>query len=196
VGVSLVLVYSFGTAGHCKIGAPVSSFLARNGRIFKFKERSVKDNKVYYLYTLAKHPAQQHSSPGFAGGMTLTAGGGYILGESLVIRLGADPQVGSVFATAVFMELAYDALGKPVPKSEALRQSEFKAYARAITLALGGSPQAIRYKGYPMKITISRAGDNDVVLAVTPELPPGTTLPGMNPAESKPSENPPPQTIN
>ena len=171
------VVFSIGSAAVAKIGAPVQSFMAKNGRLFTFKNRTVKDDKIYYVYSLNSHPAQQHSSPGFAGGITLTTDQNKIEGESLILRLGADQEVGKVFAAALCMELTYEAIGKTPPRTETLRGKEFTSYSNAITRGLSGLPQVIRYKGYPMRITISRTDQGELLLAITPNPTPAKTGP-------------------
>jgi hypothetical protein len=167
------LAYSLGSPAAGKIGASIRTFQANNGRLFVFKNRTVKEDKTYYVYSLISHPAQQHSSPGFAGGITLTTSGDKILGESLILRLGADQEVGKVLAVAICMDLTYEAIGKPAPKTQSLRATEFNSYSDAITRGLAGLPQVIKYKGYPMKITVSRTNEGELLLAIVP-LPTAT----------------------
>lgn len=162
---------ALGSAAHSKIGGPLTTFQTKNAKLFTLKSRSVKEDKVYYVYSLTSHPAQQHSSPGFAGGVTLTTSGGKILGESLVIRLGADQEVGRILAAAICMELTYEAIGKAAPKTESLRAFEFNSYTNAITRGMQGMPQTIRYKNCNMRITISRTDENNLLLAITPIQP-------------------------
>jgi hypothetical protein len=169
------VVYALGGTAQARIGGPVSSFQAKNGRLFTFKSRTIKDNKIYYFYSLNSHPAQQHTSPGFAGGITLTIDQNKIVGESFILRLGADQEVGKVLATAVCMELTYEAIGKPAPTTPALRGKEFKSYSNAITRGLSGLPQVIRYKGFPMRITVSRTDQGELLLAIIPNPVPEKT---------------------
>ncbi|PWT96557.1 MAG: hypothetical protein C5B53_09465 [Candidatus Melainabacteria bacterium] len=173
------VVASFGSTAVAKIGGSVQSFQARNGRIFTFKSRSIKDDKIYYVYSLNSHPAQQHSSPGFAGGITLTVDQNKIAGESFILRLGADQDVGKVLAAALCMDLTYEAIGKPAPVTPSLRAKEFTAYSNAITRGLSGLPQVIRYKGYPMRVTISRTDQGELLLAIIPNPVPAKTSPAQ-----------------
>jgi hypothetical protein len=158
-------------AAEGRIGGSIQEFQYKNKHLLVFRNRSVKEDKVYYVFSLTSHPAQQHADPGFAGGMTVTTSSGKVLGESLAIRLGTDQQVGQIYATAVCMNLTYDAIGKPIPSTPEARGSEFKAYSNAIIKALAGLPQAIKYKGYAMRITVSKTNDNELLLAITPDQP-------------------------
>ena len=169
----LLLTASFasGNGAEGKIGGTLQTFQTRNAKLFAFKSRTVKEDKIYYVYSLTSHPAQQHSSPGFAGGATLTTSGGKILGESVVLRLGADQEVGRILAAAICMDLTYEAIGKAAPKTDTLRAYEFNSYTSAITRGLQGMPQTIRYKNCPFRITISRTNENNVLLAITPIQP-------------------------
>lgn len=164
----IILYYLLGIRVESRVGDPIQSFQAKNARVFIYKDHTTRANKVYYHYSLISDQAQQKSSPGFAGGMTITTDSGKVLSESLVIRLGTNSQVGKLMACAIFLDITYDAIGKPLPTKEIVKQSEFDSYMKAIDGALAGQPQIIEYKTYPMKIMVSKTNNNDLLLTIMP----------------------------
>jgi len=163
--------YLVGSAADGKIGGTVQSFQAQNSRILAFRSRSPKEGKVYYMYSLRNRPATQDPSFGFAGGLTLTTSADKIIGESLVLRLGNNPETGKEMAREILMTLTYEAIGKPPPNRADVQAKESEAYSNAVFLALAGLPQTLKYKGYPMRITLAKTNENDLLLAITPEYP-------------------------
>jgi len=154
-----------------KIGAPVATFNAKMGHLFIAKETENKDTASYAHYVLIGDPDRQKRSPGFGAGMTLTVKANKIVGESLVVKLGKNPQVGKMFSVMLAMNVCYEALGKETPKTAKATNDEVRAYASAAERALSGSPEFIRYKGFPMKITMSKFGDSDLLVAITAANP-------------------------
>jgi hypothetical protein len=158
-------------AAQAKIGDPIGSFQGKFSRIFTLKDSSTKDGKNYYRFSLNKDPIQQKSAPGFAGGMTITCGNGKIQGESLIVRLGSNKRVGKVFTTGLSLDLTYEAIGKPIVTDKKGAEAEYLSYLNAINQALAGYPQDIKYAGYNTRITLSRTGTGDILLAITPNPP-------------------------
>jgi hypothetical protein len=138
-------------------------------KLFLFKDSLTKENSTYCHYGLIGDPERQKRSPGFGAGLTLTVQANKIVGESVLIRLGDNSDIGKMFSTILTMNICYEALGKPRPQSEALTDSEVRAYAEAIERALAGAPQNIRYQGFPFKITLSRSKNSELLVAITPE---------------------------
>jgi hypothetical protein len=172
VGWALVVISVFiSLPATAKIGAPTASFDAKMGKLFLLKDHNLKEGVAYYHYVLIGDPDRQRRSPGFGAGMTLTVKANKITGQSLVIRLGQNRQVGKMFSVMLSMNVCYEALGKDPPKTEKVTNQEVKSYASAIERALSGAPQSIRYNGYPMKITISRTKESDLLVAITSNAP-------------------------
>jgi len=151
--------------------APVSSFENKMKKLFLLKDRSAKGDITYYRYVLIGDQDRQKHSPGFGAGLTLTTNANKIEGESLLIKLGANRNVGSMFSVMLCLNVSYEALGKSPPKSSQSINDEIRAYSSAIERALAGSPQSIRYKDCPVKITLSNTKDSDLLLAITPIAP-------------------------
>lgn len=167
--VQLTITLFLPSLSQAKIGGSSQSFEIKNKQLLIFKNRGSSGNKTYYFYSFVKHPAQQNASMGFAGGATITTANSKIIGESILIRLGANQEIGKIFACAICMDLTYEAIGKAVPSTQAVRESEYTAYREAINGALAGSPQIITYKGYAVRITVSKTKDNNLLLVILPE---------------------------
>jgi hypothetical protein len=150
-----------------KIGAPVATFNAKMSRLFLLKETTPKDGNTYFRYVLIGDQDRQKRSPGFGAGITLTGKANKIAGQSLVVRLGQNRQVGKMFAVMLSMNVCYEALGKESPKTPQATNAEVQAYASAVERALSGAPEYIRYNGFPMKITMSKTKDSDLLVAIT-----------------------------
>jgi hypothetical protein len=174
-----------------KMLAPISSFENKMKKLFLLKDRSVKGDITYCRYVLIGDPDRQKRSPGFGAGLTLTIKANKIQGESLLIKLGANRNVGRMFSVMLCSNVSYEALGKPAPKSSQSVNDEIRAYSSAIERALAGSPQSIRYQGYPVKITMSNTKDSDLLLAITPIAP--ANEPTAPSAGNKPPVKAPPK---
>ena len=155
-----------------RIGQPVTSFNAKTGKLFLLKSTTPPNNGTSYArYVLIGNQDRQQRSPGFGAGITLTLKANKIVGQSMVIRLGQNRDVGKMFSVMLSMNVCYEALGKEAPKTPKGTNDEVKAYASAIDRALSGSPEFIRYNGFPMKITMSKTKDSDLLVAITSTLP-------------------------
>jgi hypothetical protein len=91
----------------------------------------------------------------------------------MLVVLGEKREVGKLFAVLLTLNVTYEAIGKPAPTAPKLQQAEIKAYNQAVEMALVGVPQHISYKGYPVKISVSRDKANNLLLALTSQAPPG-----------------------
>jgi len=151
------------------MGQPGASFNAKMSKLFLPKGTTPPnaDGTSYARYVLVGNQDRQTRSPGFGAGITLTIKANKIVGQSMVVRLGQNREVGKMFAVMLSLNVCYEALGKEAPKTQKGTNDEVRAYAAAITGALSGSPQYIRYNGFPMKITMSKTKENDLLVAIT-----------------------------
>jgi hypothetical protein len=168
-----VLALTGQSPSEARLGAPVNSFSKKMSKNFLFKSQTTKGDSTYYIYSLIGDPKRQEQSPGFSGGVTLTVRDGKIAGESMLVVLGEKREVGKLFAVLLTLNGTYEAIGKPAPTAPKLQQAEIKAYNQAVEMALVGVPQHISYKGYPVKISVSRDKANNLLLALTSQAPPG-----------------------
>jgi hypothetical protein len=135
---------------------------------FKYVSMEKKNEKTYYHFSVNTDNKIQQNSAGFAGGLTITTEQGKISGESLLVQLGGDPSIGKKLAAILCLNLAYDALGKPIPSSEQDIQAEFSAYSRATSDALSGQPGHINYPGYSSQLIFSQTGDGNLLFVINP----------------------------
>jgi hypothetical protein len=171
---ALLSILSSAPPALARVGQPVASFNTKMGRIFLAKGTTPpKDanSDGYARYVLIGNPDRQKRSPGFGAGITLTLKGNKIVGQSMVVRLGQNRKVGKMFSVMLSLNVCYDALGKEAPKNQKATNDEVRAYATAIDRALSGSPEYIRYNGFPMKITMSKTKDADLLVAITSTAP-------------------------
>jgi hypothetical protein len=155
-------------AAQAKIGDSIGAFRVKFARIFSLTDTSNKDGKTYYRFTLNNDPIQQKSSAGFSGGMTITCSNGKIQGESLIVRLGKNTDMGKVFTVGLCLDITYEAIGKPIVTDKKEAGTEFRSYLNAVNQALTGTPQDIKYAGYNSRITMSHTGSGDILLAIAP----------------------------
>lgn len=167
----LIASFDLCQAAQAKIGDPIQSFESKFSRIFTLKDSSSKDGNTYYRFSLNKDPVQQKAAPGFAGGMTITCANGKIQGESLVVRLGKNVNIGKAFTVGLSLDLTYEALGKPIVTDKKEAAAEYRSYLNAVDQALTGSPQDIKYAGYNTRITLSQTNSGDILLAIIPNPP-------------------------
>lgn len=148
-----------------RIGEAYSEFKPKAERGFKLKSETKKDNRTYYMYVMTLDRPTQEAAPGFTGGLTLTVIGGKITGQSMVLRLGDYQEAGKALAAAHALDFAYESLGKASPKSKVTTEKELAAYTTALDQALDGVAQNIRYPGFNVKITMSKYGQADILIA-------------------------------
>lgn len=173
ISLSLTLLQS--SSAEARLGEPYATFKVKAAKGFKFKSESKKDTRTYYMYSMSLDAPTMQAAPGFAGGLTVTVINGHVTGQSMVMRLGENYEAGKTLAVAHALDFAYEALGKPSPKSKESTDREFQQYTNAIDLVIGGSPQNLRYPGFNGVITLSLASDQSVIIAATPDAapPPG-----------------------
>lgn len=151
-----------------RIGEEFSRFKSKVERGFKLKSTTKKDNRTYYMYVMELDKTTQEAAPGFTGGLTLTVVGGKITGQSMVLRLGDNFDAGKTLAAAHALDFAYESLGKQNPKSKATTEKELTSYTNALAQVLAGAAQNIRYPGFNVKITMSKYGENGILIAAVP----------------------------
>ena len=152
-----------------KLGEPFGVFQARIINNYKFRAHSKKNDRDNYMYAMVTDPDTDNAAPGFEGGLTITVSGGLIVGQSMILRIGSNPQAGKALAALHTFDFAFESLGRPNPSSEAAIEKEVHSYTNAVNKALTGAPQNIRYPGGGGKITIAKRSDGALAIAATPE---------------------------
>jgi hypothetical protein len=121
------------------------------------------------MFGLPEDQALHQKLPGFVGGLTVTTHQGRIIGESFLLRLGENFAAAKILAAATCLNVVYEAIGKSVPTKASERESDFNRFAGALDQALQGIPQNIHYQGFHMRVLLSKRGDNEILLAITPK---------------------------
>ncbi len=173
--ISIALTLLQCSLAEARLGESFATFKVKAAKGFKFKSETKKDTRTYYIYSMALDATTMQAAPGFAGGLTVTVVNGHVTGQSMVMRFGDNYQAGKALATAHALDFAYEALGKPSPKTKESTEKEFTQYTSAIDQVMGGSPQNLRYPGFNGVITLSVSPDQGVIIAATPDAapPPG-----------------------
>jgi hypothetical protein len=151
-----------------KFGDSIDSFKQKMVSHFKYVSMEKKNEKIYYHFSVNTDRKIQQNSAGFAGGLTITTEKGKISGESLLVQLGNDQNIGNKLAAILCLNLAYDALGKPIPNSDQDKQTEFNAYSKATSDALSGQPGHINYPGYSSQLIFSQTHDGNLLFVINP----------------------------
>ena len=154
-----------------KFGAPIETFKQKLGHSFTYLNAETKNNKTYQHFTLIVEEKVQRVNPGFSGGLTLTLENGKISGESFLVGLGSDRDLGQKLAGILCLNLAYEALGKPIPNSSKDQEIELNSYTRAVREASSGSPGHINYPGYSSQLIFSRTEKNELLFVIIPSAP-------------------------
>ena len=150
-----------------RLGEEFNIFENRIAMNFKFKGQDSKQNKKYYHYTMALDKTTEQNAPGFDGGLTVTVENGLIVGQSMLIRLGSNSEAGKALAALHTLDFAFESLGRPAPKTKQEVQRELQSYTDAVSKALAGTPQNIRYADTTGKITVSKQPDGSLAIAAT-----------------------------
>jgi hypothetical protein len=150
-----------------RLGEDFTSFEGRIISNFKFKGKETKQNRSYYRYTMLLDKSTEQAAPGFDGGLTVTVENGLIVGQSMLIRMGENNEAGKALAALHTLDFAFESLGRPSPKTKQEVQRELQSYTAALSKALAGTPQNIRYADTPGKITVSKRPDGSIAIAAT-----------------------------
>jgi hypothetical protein len=151
-----------------KLGEEFTELQSRIASNFKFKGTETKQNRSYYHYTMVLDKATEQAAPGFDGGLTVTVEkNGVIVGQSMLIRLGDNHEAGKALAALHTLDFAFESLGRPNPRTKQEVQRELQSYTAAVSKALAGTPQNIRYADTPGKITVSKRPDGSIAIAAT-----------------------------
>jgi len=173
LGITFALLAIFAGAGavEAKLGQDFQTYRTATLKAWKPAGESKSGTDTNYRYQMPEDVKQQQISPGYAVGLTITVSGGKISGQSLAIRVGANPIGGGLLSALQGFAFAYESLGKPVPTRKDQLDFQFKAFSGAVTQAFLGQAQILRYPGYPGKITLSKDSIGNLIIAVTPENP-------------------------
>ncbi|MDR3615629.1 MAG: hypothetical protein P4L53_18865 [Candidatus Obscuribacterales bacterium] len=164
-----VTSFCFAQACEAKLGEPFGVFQARIITNYKFQAHSKKEDRDYYMYSMITDADTDIAAPGFGGGLTITVSSGLIVGQSMLLRIGNNAQAGKSLAALHTFDFAFESLGRPTPPSQTAIEQELRSYTNAVSKALAGAPQNIRYPGGGGKITIAKRSDGALAIAATPE---------------------------
>ncbi len=151
-----------------KLGDSIDTFKQKMSSHFQYINMETKGGKVYHHFSVKTNTKIQQSSAGFAGGLTITTIAGKITGESLLVQLGTDDTIGEKLAAVLCLNLAYNALGKPIPASAQDKRVEFDAYLRAVSDAKSGQPGHISYPGYSSQLIFSQTAEGNLLFVINP----------------------------
>lgn len=155
-------------AVQAKLGSSIETFKQRLASTFKLVNQETKNQKTYYHFSLVPDKKVEDSAPGFGAGLTITTEGGKIAGESLLVRVGSSyDDTGKKLAAILCLNLAYDALDKPIPKEGKDQDAEFNAYLRAVSDALLNKPGRISYPGYSGQLIFSQTNDGNLLFVIS-----------------------------
>lgn len=164
----LIALFLPANAAQAKFGEAIDKFRQKMASHFTYISTEKKNTKVYYHFSVNTDSKIQQANPGFAGGLTITTENGKIAGESLLIQLGTQDDIGKKLAAILCLNLAYDALGKPIPLTDRDQQAEYDAYFKAVDDAMSHQPGHISYPGYSSRLTFSQTNDGNLLFAINP----------------------------
>jgi hypothetical protein len=175
-------LYSFGlilliiqvlpqNAAQAKFGDSIDTFRQKMASHFRYINTEKKNTKAYYHFAVNTDNKIRQADSGFAGGLTISTDNGKITGESLLVQLGTDNNIGKKLAAILCLNLAYDALGKPIPAADKDKQSEYDAYFKAVNDAMSGQPGHIGYPGYSSQLLFSQTNEGSFLFVINPAPP-------------------------
>jgi hypothetical protein len=167
--IALASLFSLRPEAQARLGEDINRYKAKATKAYAFKAESTKGDKKYYQFVLKVPQELKQAAPEFSGGLTITASGGKIVGQSMVLSLGKSLLVGKAIAVRYALDFAFESLGRSVPKTAKSVSEEVKSYTEIINKALAGEPQNIRYPKVKGKITVTRQADGNLVMATTPD---------------------------
>ncbi len=165
----LLIVHT--SLAYAKLGFALSTFTEKLGTSFKLIGQEKKNQKVYYHYKVVTDDKINNASPGFGGGLTITSDNGKISGESLLVKLGNDREIGQRLAAVLCLNLAYEALAKPIPKDLKDQNAELDSYKHAVSDAALGKPGRISYPGFSSQLIFSMTNDGSLLFVISNPMP-------------------------
>ncbi len=150
-----------------RLGQALASYKQEQGKELVPIDKKEGERSTYYMFAMRIDPRQARVSPGYAAGVTITVVDGKVVGQSLAIRPGNNASKGADLARVHAFAFAYEALGRPVPKNREKAQREFDSFCQAVSLALSGQPQRIRFRGYQGRITVCQEQSGNLIVAAT-----------------------------
>lgn len=162
-----------------KIGEPISAYRARTAVKYKFRSQDTRGTQVNYRFAFPLTPEEEAQCPGFATGITVTAAGGKIVGQSMAIRMGDSYDAGRNLAARRALDFILEAIGKPKSTSQSEDAQQLASIKNAIEQALISNPQNIQFPGFPQRSKLSCSPDGDLLVAVLPPIeqaPPGAYM--------------------
>lgn len=149
-----------------KFGDAIDMFRQKMANHFKLVSQEKKNEKTYYHFAVNTDNKIQRATAGFAGGLTISTENGKINGESLLVQLGMDDDIGKKLAATLALNLAYEALNKPIPNEPKDKQAEFNAYLKAVDEALAGQAGHISYPGYANQLIFSKTNTGNLLFVI------------------------------
>lgn len=154
-----------------KFGDSIDTFKQKMSMHFSYINAENKNAKIYHHFSVKTDNKIRRASQGFAGGLTVTTENGKMTGISLLVQLGSDHFIGRKLASILCLNLAYDALGKPIPTSNKDQEAEFRAYSKAVSDAMARQPGHINYPGYSSQLLFSETNDGKLLFVINPSAP-------------------------
>lgn len=155
-----------------KLGEPYAAFRNKISRSFRAKGSTTNDTTTHYSFVMVVDANQAQAAPGYGAGMTVTVIDKKVAGQAIVFRLGDYPDAGKLIAIGHALDFIYEAIGKPVPKSETDVKMQYEIVRVAAEQALGNFAQNIQFPGYTAKVKISRTATGDLLVQVRPDVMP------------------------
>ncbi len=151
-----------------KFGDSIDKFRQKMASHFTYLNTEKKNAKIYHHFSVVTDSKIGSADPGFAGGLTITTENGKMTGESLLVKLGIADDIGKRLAATLCLNLAYDALGKPIPSTDQDQKAEYDAYFRAVDDAMSRQAGHISYSGYSSQLLFSQTNDGNLLFVINP----------------------------
>ena len=156
-----------------RIGESFQEFKMKMSGSYHCTRETKQEDRAYYRFTLNKDAAMQTRAPGFGIGQTVTVVDGRIVGQSMICCLGEDYDAGRSLTVTACREFTHETLGKGNPASLESAEQEDNALSDAISNALGGTVQIIRYPGFTTKIIMKSNSEGNLLVAAIPDFDTG-----------------------
>ncbi len=181
----LLAQFSSGQPTLAKLGDSIEMFKQKMAVNFKLISQEKKEQKAYYHFSVITDSKIQQASAGFGGGLTITTDSGKISGESLLVTMGSDLDIGVKLAAVLCLNLAYDALAKPIPSDSKDQEAELAAYTKAVKDAIANQPGHINYSGYRSQLIFSQTKEGNLLFVINSGSADTISLPKKNNSPAK-----------
>ncbi len=167
--IALSLLVALNVPAQAKIGMTAGDYMSHAPAKLKLAKQT--PNALIYTVLIGENELKVSS--GFAAGATISLRDGVVSGQSIALRIGSNIHTGKVLAAAHILDFVYEAIGKSLNgMNKPAMEEEVLKYKAAVSQAMAGRAQELRYKGFNYNIKITSNQEGSVMAFILPGPPP------------------------